>query len=258
MHSGRVDLQHLAVDRARRRPVPASTRCGPACRRMPRAGRRCPVTGLRPGRGSPRRRGPGFRSGTRSRASGFRGCVIVGHSPGWAQAAVSAGRRRSGSARREQSMSAGVDREAPPTAAAMWTLRATSSHMTAALTAARPSRADGEDPWFRMRTAGDRLPLEGLHDPASDRVVPDQGEGPYGNQAHRTRRRHGQHAGDRLAARSPGRRVRRVGVHHAADLRHAAGRRRPGHRCPTDGECWPSTTLPRRSQTTMLSGVRSS
>ena len=39
----------------------------------------------------------------------------------------------------------------------MWTVRATSSHITAALTAARRSAPMVKTPWLRISTAGERL-----------------------------------------------------------------------------------------------------
>ena len=58
----------------------------------------------------------------------------------------------------------------------MCTVRATSSTMTAALTASRASLPMVNGPWFCMSTARERCPRQGLDDAAADRVVADDRE----------------------------------------------------------------------------------
>ena len=72
----------------------------------------------------------------------------------------------------------------------MWTVRATSSHMTAALTADAGILADGEGPVVAASARpASWMAAQGVHDAAADRVVPDQRE-----RAHRDRRRRTRHA----------------------------------------------------------------
>ena len=80
--------------------------------------------------------------------------------------------------------------------------------------------SDGERAVVRISTARDRLPAQRLDDAAADGVVADQGERPDRDLAAELVGHHREHARDRLAARRPGRRVGRVGVHDAADLGH--------------------------------------
>ena len=81
-------------------------------------------------------------------------------------------------------------------------------------------RADGEGPWFCINTAGERWITQGLDDAAADRVVADQGERADRDLPTELVGHHGQDAGNRLSAGSPGRGVGRVRVHHTADLGH--------------------------------------
>src|ERR671933_349132 len=92
-------------------------------------------------------------------------------------------------------------RSGSPSWRAMCTLRATSSHITAALTAAFGSLPIVNGPWLRMRTAGER---------------PD-GDLPAELVGH-----HGEHARDGLAPGRPRAGIRRVRVDDAPDLRHRA------------------------------------
>ncbi len=62
--------------------------------------------------------------------------------------------------------------------------------------------------------------LQGLHDAAADRVVPDQCERAHRDGAAEFVAHHGQHARDRLAPGRPGRGVGGVGVDHSPHLRH--------------------------------------
>ena len=107
-----------------------------------------------------------------------------------------------------------------PSWRAMCTVRATSSHITAALTAARASLPMVNTPWLRMSTAGGPVAAQGLDDAPADRVVADQGERPDRDLAAELVGHRGEHAGDGLAARGPGGGVGGVGVHDAADVRH--------------------------------------
>ena len=55
-------------------------------------------------------------------------------------------------------------------------MRATSSHMTAAFTAARACAPMVKTPWFRISTAGEREPASVSHDALADVVVADERE----------------------------------------------------------------------------------
>ena len=81
-------------------------------------------------------------------------------------------------------------------------MRATSSHITAALTAALASLPMVNAPWLRISTAGERLPAQRLHDALADGVVADQANGPDRDLAAELVGHHRQHARDRLAARA--------------------------------------------------------
>ena len=63
-----------------------------------------------------------------------------------------------------------------PSCRLMWTVRATSSHITAALTAASGVAPMVNTPWLRISTADERLPAQRLDDAAADRVVADDRE----------------------------------------------------------------------------------
>ena len=134
---------------------------------------------------------------------------------GWA-----AVRRRSGSGRRGSRCRRCAIGTVSPSWRAMCTVRATSSTITAALTAALASLPMVNGPWLRMSTAGLRESAQGLDDAAADRVVADERERADRHVAAELVGHHRQHARHRLAARGPGRRVGRVGVHDAADVRH--------------------------------------
>ena len=117
----------------------------------------------------------------------------------------------------------------------MCTVRATSSHITAALTAARAVGADGEDAVVLHQHGRRAAAAQRLDDAAADRVVADERERADRDLAAELVGHHRQHARDRLAARRPGGGVRRVGVHDPADLgqlavdvgvRRGVGRRR--------------------------------
>jgi hypothetical protein len=62
----------------------------------------------------------------------------------------------------------------------MWTVRATSSHMTAALTAARASRPMVNTPWLRISTAGERCPSRVWTMPRPIESSPIRANGPIG------------------------------------------------------------------------------
>ena len=130
---------------------------------------------------------------------------------------IAPARRRSGSARRGcdvgRASSGGV-----PSCRAMCTVRATSSHITAALTAARASRPMVNGPWLAISTARRAAAAQGLDDAAADGVVADQRERADRDLAAELVGDHREHARDRLAARGPGGGVGGVGVHHPADV----------------------------------------
>ena len=145
-----------------------------------------------------------------------------------------AARRRSGSGRRARRCVPGRSGPARPSWRARWTVRATSSHITAALTAARGGRPDREDAVVAHQHRPRAVPRSVSTMPRPIESSPMTANGPTGisppnSSAHR------EHARDRLAARGPRRGVRRVGVHDAADLgqvavdvgvRRGVGRRR--------------------------------
>src|SRR5918993_1546000 len=103
------------------------------------------------------------------------------------------------------------------------TVRATSSVMTAALTAAFASRPMVKTPWFCMSTAGERESLSVATTPCPMESSPISANGPTGAHGdgpaelvgHRR-----EDAGDLLAPRGPGGGVRAVRVHLPADLGH--------------------------------------
>ena len=130
-------------------------------------------------------------------------------------------------------------------------MRATSSHITAALTAARASLPMVNEPWFCISTAGERWPLRVSTMPWPIESSPISANGPTGIGAAELVGHRGEHARDRLAARRPGRGVGGVGVHHAADLGHVPVDVGVRGGVARTAQCSPSTTLPSRSQTTM-------
>ena len=71
---------------------------------------------------------------------------------------LSAGRRRSGSGRRARRRPPASSGSTGPSARARCTVRAASSHITAALTASRGPSPSAKTPWLRMSTAGERWP----------------------------------------------------------------------------------------------------
>ena len=87
-------------------------------------------------------------------------------------------------------------------------MRATSSHITAALTAARAVAADGEDAVVAHQHRGGSVPAQRVDDAAADVVVADQRERPDRDLAAELVGQRGQHARDRLAAGGPGGGVR--------------------------------------------------
>ena len=145
-----------------------------------------------------------------------------------------------------------------PSCRAMCTLRATSSHITAALTAALGSLPIVNTPWLRISTARRAVPGQGLHDALADVVVADQRERADRDLAAELVGHRGEHAGDWLG---PGR-PRAARTSSACARRHphpaCAGRRRRARRCRWTGEGRPRPRQPSRSQTIMLSGVSSS
>ena len=62
----------------------------------------------------------------------------------------------------------------------MWTVRATSSHMTAALTALRASLPIVKTPWLRISTAEERLPARVSTMPRPMESSPMRANGPTG------------------------------------------------------------------------------
>ena len=131
---------------------------------------------------------------------------------------LSAVRRRSGSGRRAHRCPLGSSGMGSPRRRARCTVRATSSHITAALIASRGPAPRVITPWLRISTAGERWPAERLDDDAPDLLVADERERPDRDLAAELVGHRGQHARDRLAARRPRRRVGAVGVRHAADV----------------------------------------
>ena len=157
------------------------------------------------------------------------GAVIGGSS-------VVAVRRRSGSGRRARRCRACAMGTGSPSWRARCTVRATSSRITAALTAAAGVAPIGE----RRRGCASAPPASG--EPRSVSTMPRPIEsspmsanGPTGIVAAELVGHHRQHARDRLAAGRPGGGVGRVGVHDARRPRACAGRRRRARRCRTDG-----------------------
>src|SRR5262249_47207030 len=67
-----------------------------------------------------------------------------------------------------------------PSTRARWTVRAASSHMTAALTAARAVGPTVKTPWLRMSTAGERCPVRGATTPLPISSPPMSANGPSG------------------------------------------------------------------------------
>ena len=136
-------------------------------------------------------------------------------------------------------------------------LRATSSHITAALTAARGVWPIVKTPWFLQQHGRRAMAAQRLHDRLADVLAADQRERsdrdlPAELVGHRR-----EDAGDRLPAARPRRRVGRMRVDDAAHIGQLPVdvAWRP---VSEDGWCSPSTTCPSRSQTTMVSGVSSS
>ena len=172
--------------------------------------------------------------------------------------ALSAGRRRSGSGHRARRCPFRSSGMGVPRARARCTVRATSSHMTAALRASRGSRPRVKTPWLRISTAGERCAGERVDDPAADLGVADQRERADRDLAAELVGHRGQHARDRLAARGPGRRVGAVRVHDPADVRACRGRRSRAWRRRWTGGSRRRRRRPSKSQTTMCSGVSSS
>ncbi len=93
-------------------------------------------------------------------------------------------------------------------------------HITAALTAARASAPMVNTPWLRISTAGERWPDRVSTMPRPMESSPIRANGPTGIAAPNSSAHRGQHARHRFAPRRPGARVRRVGVHYPADVRH--------------------------------------
>src|SRR5262249_61128655 len=65
-----------------------------------------------------------------------------------------------------------------PSIRARWTVRAASSHITAALTAERAVVPTVKTPWLRMSTAGERCPVRGGTTPLPDSAPPLHPNGP--------------------------------------------------------------------------------
>ena len=155
-------------------------------------------------------------------------------------AAISAGRRRSGSGRRARRHRLAAIGTGSPRTRARCTVRATSSHMTAALTAARASRADGEDAVVAHQHRRRAVPGQRRDDALADVVAADERERSDRDLPAELVRLRGQHTRDRLPASRPRRGVRAVGVHDAAHLAASPGRRRRARRCH-----WTATGRPR-------------
>ena len=102
----------------------------------------------------------------------------------------------------------------------MCTVRATSSHITAALTAALAVVPMVNDAVVLHQHRRRAMITQGLDDAAADRVVADQGERADRDLPTELVGHHGQDAGNRLSAGSPGGGVGRVRVDHTADLGH--------------------------------------
>ena len=123
-------------------------------------------------------------------------------------------------------------------------MRATSSHITAAFTAALARPADREHAVVGMQHRRRAVAGQGRDDALADVVVADDRERADRDLAAELVGHRGDHARDRLAARRPGAVAYvRVGVHHAADLGHVPGTRRHGRRCRLTATRSPSTTL---------------
>ena len=170
---------------------------------------------------------------------------------------LSAVRRRSGSGRRAHRCPLGSSGMGSPSARARCTVRAASSHITAALIASRGPGPRVNTPWLRISTAGERWPASVSTTPRPISSSPIRANGPIGDLAAELVGHRGEHARDRLAARRPRGGVGAVGVRDAADVGHAGGRRSRGWRRRWTGARSPSTSPPCRSQTTIASGVSS-
>ena len=145
-----------------------------------------------------------------------------------------------------------------PRARARCTVRAASSHITAALTASRGGAADGEDAVIAHQHRRRSMPGEQLDDPAADLLVADPGERPDRDLTAELVRHRGEHTRDRLAAGGERRRVGAVGVGDAADVGAGGGRRSRGWRRRSTQRGRPRRRSPKRSQTTIVSGVSAS
>ena len=97
-------------------------------------------------------------------------------------------------------------------------MRATSSHITAALIASRAVAPIVNTPWLRISTAGERWPVERLDDAAADLLVADQRERADRDLAAELVGHRGQHARDRLAAAAHAVAYGAVRVGDAADV----------------------------------------
>ena len=109
-----------------------------------------------------------------------------------------------------------------PRARARCTVRATSSHMTAALMASRGVAPIVKTPWLRISTAGERWPVERLDDPAPDLVVADQRERADGDLAAELVGDRGEHAGIGSPRAANAVAYGAVRVRDAADVRQVA------------------------------------
>ena len=142
--------------------------------------------------------------------------------PGARRGPVSAGRRRSGSGHRARRSPLGRAGQGCPSVRARWTVRATSSHMTAALTASRAVGADGEHAVAAHQHRGRAVSASVATMPWPISSPPMSANGPTGiappNSSAIAVRTHGIGS----AARRPGGRVRAVRVGDAAHGGHLA------------------------------------
>ena len=139
----------------------------------------------------------------------------------------------------------------------MCTVRATSSHITAALTAARASLPIVNGPWLRMSTAGLRDPRSVSTMPRPIESSPMSANGPTGT---------GPPNSSAIIVRTHGTASPRAAhavayVEWVCTTPPTSGMWRYTYAWAAvsdDGARVPSTSVPSRSQTTMSSGVRSS
>ena len=143
-----------------------------------------------------------------------------------------------------------------PSWRAMNTVAATSSVMTAALTAALAVGPIVNTPWFLSRIAGEVA--DALHHQPPDPLVADEREARARDLAAELVGLRGEVDRDRPAHGRERRRVARVGVHDAVHVRPVAVDVEVARRVRAGRVARPRRPLPSGSTTTIVSAVRSS